>query len=103
MAAAKAVRTSNNDGDDASTRRRNDANDANNDADAREDDADEDQDKVDGGGQLRATDQQIHRPTPLLCLNNVVVVFVVVIINDDDNVVHIARGRCRRCRRRWSL
>jgi hypothetical protein len=72
MAAVKVVRTSDSDDDnvmtrrhdDATTQRRDNANDADDDADAGEHDADKDEDKEDGGGQYCTADWQIHQPVP---------------------------------------
>jgi len=72
MAAAKAVRISDNNNNDnnATTQQRDNADDAKDDTDAVEDGADEDEE--DGGGHCRAADRQICRPALLLCLNNAV-------------------------------
>ena len=72
MAAAKAVRISDNNNNDnnATTQQRDNADDAKDDTDAVEDDADEDEE--DGDGHCRAADRQICRPALLLCLNNAV-------------------------------
>jgi hypothetical protein len=107
MTAAKAVRTSDNNDDNATMQRRDNVNNANNDADVGEDDADEDEDKKDRGGHHRAAIRQICRPAPLLCLDDAVAVFVIVVVNGDNDdsgvppsTVHVARGCRRHCRHR---